>query len=840
MIDDTGYSSFNNEYTLEMQEKIITVLLYDKGWATIDGLDIVQPQYFENRYLSNICKWIHEYYKEFKKIPSKLVLEEKAKDYVNRYSLGIQEMNKYMEFLDRICELTDSDDFEFIKQKAVVFVQKAAWKKALEKGSKILETAGNYQEAMEEFRKALSVGSENDLGVDFSELDTDTFLQQLAESYDPKNMIQTGVKGWDDALGGGFVKKNVHIIGAAPGYGKALAINTLVLTPKGWKKAGDVKVGDEFIGRNGKPTKVIGVFPQGKIENYKIIFNDRSETNCSGDHLWTVHDHRSRNKNSERTYTLKQLLEKGLTEKVTETRLASGRKPMLRWSIPLVEPVQFEKKSFIIHPYNLGILIGDGCMSKPGCVCFSNSLKDIEIKEKFESLLPDELFLYWSNKNSVEKDSACPRYNIVKKEKSSHKNLYIEELKRLNLFGKKADGKFIPEEYKFASVEQRIELLRGLLDSDGHIGDGNKSYFASISKQLAEDVCELIQSLGGMAHVVKVERKPRIYTGYREEIYYSVKFILNKINPFYLPRKANKWHPTNRRKLIKEVIKQEDVESVCFMVDAEDELFVIEHYIVTHNSRLMAFLATRCLLNHKKVIFITLELDERETYANIYAAATGFTMKDMLTPEYVMQFKQKVANFKDKYCSDLVVKFYKPDCINADTIHNFIQKVIRHKEEKLGVEWKPDVIIIDYMDKMLPVTKIKGNSYEDKGNVATDCKNLGITFDCPVITGSQLGKYTWNLVGEEVISMNSVAESAAKVHLAHSMTTINANPNEKANGKARLFLAKSRSGSPGKTIYCNWNLGKCLIEETEPWKQEDLTNLVSYNVRDASTSSNKK
>ena len=88
--------------------------------------------------------------------------------------------------------------------------------------------------------------------------------------------------------------------------------------------------------------------------------------------------------------------------------------------------------------------------------------------------------------------------------------------------------------------------------------------------------------------------------------------------------------------------------------------------------------------------------------------------------------------------------------------------------------------------------------------------------------------------------MNSVAESAAKVHLAHSMTTINANPNEKANGKARLFLAKSRSGSPGKTIYCNWNLGKCLIEETEPWKQEDLTNLVSYNVRDASTSSGKK
>ena len=126
------------------------------------------------------------------------------------------------------------------------------------------------------------------------------------------------------------------------------------------------------------------------------------------------------------------------------------------------------------------------------------------------------------------------------------------------------------------------------------------------------------------------------------------------------------------------------------------------------------------------------------------------------------------------------------------------------------------------MDKLLPTQKIKGNIYEDVGGIATDCKNLAISFDCPVITGSQLGRYTWSLTGDQVVSMDSIAESAQKVHIAHSMITINQNKGEKNAQKARLYLAKSRSGKPNTVVWCDWNIGRCQLIEANAWDPKAL------------------
>lgn len=256
-------------------------------------------------------------------------------------------------------------------------------------------------------------------------------------------------------------------------------------------------------------------------------------------------------------------------------------------------------------------------------------------------------------------------------------------------------------------------------------------------------------------------------------------------------------------------------------------------------SKTMAFLTKQALLNFKKVIFITLELSEVETQANIHCAITGLNMYQMLDPENRKEFDHKLAMFKSNFNPQCVVKFYKPGAITADTIHNFIQKVIQHKEETLGIKWKPDVIFVDYLDKLLPTQKVKGNIYEDVGGVATDLKNLAITFDCPVISGSQLGRYTWSIKGDQVVNMDAIAESAQKIHLAHSLTTLNANPAEKEQGKVRLYLAKSRSGIPGTVVWCNNDLGKCKIEETEPWDPNTMITTTTFTIKDAQNGSKK-
>jgi replicative DNA helicase len=134
--------------------------------------------------------------------------------------LGTKEYFQYADTLDKIYTLEDNDDLEYFKDKAIVFVRQAAWKQVLAQGSETLKE-GNYEEAINAFKKVLTLGSENDLGLDFEDTTTEQFLDLLHEDYDKSSMLQTGIPAWDKALGGGFVKKNLHLIGAAPGGGKS-------------------------------------------------------------------------------------------------------------------------------------------------------------------------------------------------------------------------------------------------------------------------------------------------------------------------------------------------------------------------------------------------------------------------------------------------------------------------------------------------------------------------------------------------------------------------------------------------------------------------------------------
>ena len=250
----------------------------------------------------------------------------------------------------------------------------------------------------------------------------------------------------------------------------------------------------------------------------------------------------------------------------------------------------------------------------------------------------------------------------------------------------------------------------------------------------------------------------------------------------------------------------------------------------------MAFLTKQAILDRKRIVFISLELTEQDIMGLILTSATGLTVHDILDKEIRDEFLEKKQNFFETFCPDLAIKFYKPESISVDTINNYILKLINEKQKKLGTDWKPDVIFLDYLDKLLPTQKIKGNSYQDIGGIATDCKNLAITFGCPVISASQLGKYTWDLKGNEVISMQNIAESAQKVHIAHSMTTINVNTGEKSEGKCRLYMAKSRTGTFGKVIWCNQNLKLCALQETEEWDPKALDDASTVAIKALNTS----
>ena len=357
------------------------------------------------------------------------------------------------------------------------------------------------------------------------------------------------------------------LIYGQPGMGKAQPIYCKVLTPYGFRMISNLSVGDEVMGTDGKAQRILGIYPQGIRPVYRILTNDGAETYCDEEHLWTVRMSTGNSRKAGfRTMTLKEMLSKGISCPMSPSRERSGRKPIPRFEIPVASAMDFPKKEYEIDPYILGVLIGDGSLTG-NVAMFSNPDVDNEIMKRVDSLLPEG---YSMTKNE---SPDCPQYSIVMK---GAKEGYIQRIKRLNLDVHSGD-KFIPDNYKKGSHEQRLNLLRGLMDTDGY-SYKNRTSFSTSSCKLAYDVVDLVRSLGGIAVVHYYERE-----GKSGE--YKVNVNISEC-PFYLDRKAKEWIEHIVSRYIVNVERVEDSECVCIKVSNNDELYITDDYIVTHNTTL--------------------------------------------------------------------------------------------------------------------------------------------------------------------------------------------------------------------------------------------------------------
>lgn len=347
-----------------------------------------------------------------------------------------------------------------------------------------------------------------------------------------------------------FKRKSV-LLADEMGLGKEQPVSEPVLTLDGWVKMGDLKVGNYVVGSDGKKTKIIGVYPQGNKRVFKLTFRDGASTRCGEEHLWKVRTTANFKRDGWRVKTLKQILELGVKN-------SHGKS---KWAIPLAEPIQHEDRSFSIEPYVLGVLLGDGCTCLPSITITIGHL-DMDIKTKVEESLDATM--------RIREKKGCVEATIKGMRPA------IEKLK-LNV---KSKEKFIPEEYLYGSVSQRMDLLRGLMDTDGSCIK-NRTTFHTCSQRMAEGVCKLVRSLGGMAIKREYDR-----TEEGKSVEYQVN-VKTFFNPFSTARKAGAWSPARRNGLVQSIQKVEEVEpedSICIQVEAEDRLYVTSDYILTHNT----------------------------------------------------------------------------------------------------------------------------------------------------------------------------------------------------------------------------------------------------------------
>ena len=370
-------------------------------------------------------------------------------------------------------------------------------------------------------------------------------------------------------------KLDILSISLPPGTGKGSHPDDLILTPNGYMRFGDIKVGTEVIAGNGNITKVIGVYPQGKRKFYKFTFDDGSSCRVSDNHLWKCQTRTDRV--SKKGYRIVET-----SDMLKNFKVESDKR--CNYSIDYVPKIDFEPKNLKIEPYLMGVLLGDGNLTNTPII----STPDAEIFSRVSDLLIDGYKLKHKSKYD---------YIINGHEGNNAKNgsYYSNALKEYDLYGKKSDNKFIPKDYLYANYEQRLELLRGLLDTDGFASKTGIEY-TTVSKQLADDVTLLVHSLGGYCSISKKNK-----AGYKnsdgefikcKEAYrLIIQFSANQPSPFHLFRKANIYKPKREelKRFITNIEYIGDFECNCIMVEDECHLYITNDYIITHNTTLEKF-----------------------------------------------------------------------------------------------------------------------------------------------------------------------------------------------------------------------------------------------------------
>jgi len=375
-----------------------------------------------------------------------------------------------------------------------------------------------------------------------------------------------------------ILRNEITICSGPAGTGKAQPLDSLILTENGYVRMGNINIGDKIFGKNGKLTKVNGVFYQGKREAYLVTFSDGSKVECCDEHLWLTYNDYERNYLKNSRGTIKTLSEININYK--------NKSNKLKYSIPIVDAIEFKKKKLLVDPYLLGVLLGDGSLT----TTIRISSSDKQIINECDSRLPNDYFIKKIKSSKYD-------YSILNKI-SNKKYSYRKYINELKLNGIKSENKFIPNNYLYSSINDRIELLQGLMDSDGTVDKKSGTLsFTSTSKELILNLKFIIESLGGVINPIKEKVKKYKYKNEIKlgRISYSMSFRLpNKIIPFKLNRKKGlfknktKYFPVRYIKNIEFIGKKE---MKCISVEANDNLYITNNFIITHNTFISLALA---------------------------------------------------------------------------------------------------------------------------------------------------------------------------------------------------------------------------------------------------------
>lgn len=596
----------------------------------------------------------------------------------------------------------------------------------------------------------------------------------------------TGFPDLDYVLGG-YRKGDMYGVAAKSGGGKDISIDTPIPTPFGWTTMGDVKVGDVVFDEQGRMCNVTyksPVFTDHRC--YRVVFDDGSTIIASDTHQWLTHSAAARQSASQARRigrdTSRPLKRYGsdqshkrimpsvvTTQQIKDTLRTGNARNKLNHAIPVHEGLRTPDAALAVAPYTLGVWLGDG-YSASGRVCGVD--EDI-----FENIRRDG-------------------YHVV--EKNSHQEgLLVVDVQGLgSLLRDKGlrNNKHIPCEYLRASYEQRLNLMRGLMDTDGSIKHGNSCEITQKREDLAKGIWELALSLGWKASLRSKIRKAHKD---HEDVYYHVQMTPN-INPFRISRKASRWQGnprlTTRFRYIVSVEEVETVPTQCITVDSPSHLYLAgETMVPTHNTAFCVSTAMATAQRGGSVFYASLEMSAHMMALRILSGITGvpaLLIEKGKMKDETFRFVRSEAEKLNK----LPLYFYDQG-LDATKL-NMVSLQVQN-------EFGLDLAVVDYIALLRDA---KGTSaYEKATQKADDLKAYAVDFDVPIVVASQLNRASLNREGgrpelQDFKETGQIENNSTAAIFPFVLPREDEGEESPDVLDGELIIAKNRHGPSGMTI----------------------------------------
>ena len=537
-------------------------------------------------------------------------------------------------------------------------------------------------------------------------------IEELHRNKGQLRGIRTGYRDLDN-MTAGLQRSDLIILAARPAMGKAQPLDAKVLTATGWRAMGDIQAGDALVSIDGAPSVVNSIHPQGVEQVYRVTFSDGRTTECSGEHLWRIY---YRDWPAPRVVTTLEVL-----------RLLTRKRYQKRLWIDMPDGNFGSSHDLPVAPWALGLLLAEGDLTN-----MKVSTGDQELVDRLQQELGADYILNQINNYD---------YRIAMAEhartRGSRQPVPLREaLKTLGLRNTHSHDKFIPPSYKQAARADRIAILQGILDGDGWVERHKSIRFTSCSEQLADDVVELVRSLGGWA---SKRQKTSHYTYNSEYKTGRPAFVVN-INIaapeqlFSLGRKKIRALPTRGRKkpTFISIEPTRKTATQCLSVSHPSKLYITDDYIATHNTTLVTNLAYNVATIAKlPVLFFSLEMSKEQLIDRMLADASGVDSWNIRTGNLSDDDFAKISEAMGEMAEAPIF---------IDDTPGLSVLEMRTKARRAAHDQPLGLIIVDYLQLLQASGNHNGNRVQEVSEISRGLKLIARELNVPLIALSQLSR----------------------------------------------------------------------------------------------------